>query len=186
MQTFNLFVYGTLMRGFQSHRLIPENSKMTKGKIAGNLYHYCAGYPVAKILRHPDSVEGSYNYQKDIEIQNDRNRVEPACLPLNLKFGKVFGELYEIPYTGDNNIFKMLDNYEGFDPNSNDRLYNRTLVPVQTENRIIWAWVYNMEEAPSSSVHILSGNWLDCFYSNGGGLRPEINKAISSYYESAW
>ena len=60
----------------------------------------------------------------------------------------------------------MTWSYEGFTPESDYNLYNRTLVPVETEEGIIWAWVYNMETIPNATVQILSGNWRDCFYSN--------------------
>lgn len=182
MLTFNLFVYGTLMRGFRANSFIPEESEMLKGKIAGNLYHYSAGFPIVEILKHPQSIIGTRDYIADIAKQNDLNRVEPECLPFNLNYGRVYGELYKIPYTDnkdDESIIRQLDSYEGFRPSSEYNLYNRTLVPVQTDKKIIWAWVYNMDKLPETTVHILSGDWRDCFYSNRGGLRPEIKDVVN-------
>jgi hypothetical protein len=83
-----------------------------------------------------------------------------------------------IPCEDEETVLDTLDSYEGFTPESDYNLYNRTLVPVETEEGIIWAWVYNMETIPNATVQILSGNWRDCFYSNRGGLRPEVNRAI--------
>lgn len=176
MQTFNVFVYGTLMRGFRSNRFIPADAEMMEGKIVGNLYHFISGYPIANILRHPQSITGSGDYKEDMALQDDRNRVEPECLPFNLKYGRIHGELYKIPYNEE--VIASLDSYEGFEPDSNYCLYLRTLVPVQTKDSIIWAWVYNMDKIPAHSIQILSGDWKDCFYSNRGGLRPEIAREI--------
>lgn len=179
MSTFNLFVYGTLMSSFRASRFIPSNSKMSKGKISGNLYHYAAGFPIVQILKHPQSVNGTSDYLKDIATQDDLNRVEPECLPFDLNYGRVHGELYEIPYNEDGEeVIDRLDSYEGFTPESRNNLYNRTLVPVQTQDKIVWAWVYNMVTIPTASVQVLSGDWKDCFYSNNGGLRKEVRLAI--------
>lgn len=173
-KTFNLFVYGTLMRGFRSNMYyIPKDSEMLEGKITGNLYHYRAGFPMVEIFNNQKSITGSYDYLQDIEKQEDLNRVEPECLPFNLDYGKVYGELYKIPY--DEDVLSALDSYEGFSPDNSSH-YTRTLVPVQTSKGLIWAWVYNVLEMPSACVRIYSGDWRDCFYSNRGGLRPEIAK----------
>lgn len=174
MDTFNLFVYGTLMRGFRSNlHFIPRDSEMLEGMITGNLYHYRAGFPMVEIFNNQKSIIGSYDYLRDIKEQNNLNRVEPECLPFNLNYGRVYGELYKIPY--DEEVLSALDSYEGFSP-ENETYYTRTLVPVQTSDKIIWAWVYNVKEMPDSCVRIYSGDWKDCFYSNHGGLRPELVK----------
>ena len=97
MRFFNLFVYGTLMKGFRANSFIPKESIMLKGKIAGNLYHYAAGFPIVEILKHPQSCIGTSNYLFDISKQEELNKVEPECLPFNLNYGRVYGELYQIP-----------------------------------------------------------------------------------------
>ena len=178
MRTLNVFVYGTLMSGFRANSFIPEGSKMLKGRIAGNLYHYAAGFPIVEILKHSQSVRGTRNYSHDIDVQDSLNRNEPECLPFDLNYGRVHGELYMIPCEDEETVLDTLDSYEGFTPESDYNLYNRTLVPVETEEGIIWAWIYNMETIPNATVQILSGNWRDCFYSKRGGLRPEVNRAI--------
>ena len=172
MSTFNLFVYGTLMRGFRANlNFIPSTCDMLKGKITGNLYHYPAGYPMVEIFNDKEYVVGSFDYKRDIEEQNKLNRVEPECLPFNLNYGKIYGELYLIPY--EEEIIRRLDYYEGFNPENEDH-YTRTLVPVETEEGIIWGWVYNVLSIPKKCTRIYSGDWRDCFYSNRGGLRPEL------------
>lgn len=182
MQTFNLFVYGTLMRGFRANSFIPDNAEMYKGKVTGNLYHYATGFPIVEILKHPQSVVGTRDYLGDISKQNDLNRVHPECLPFDLNYGRVYGELYKIPfedYEDISDIIQNLDSYEGFTPESSHNLYDRTLVPVQTDQEITWSWIYNMETIPfHNTVQVLSGDWRDFFYSNHGGLRPEVNRSI--------
>lgn len=186
MRTMNIFVYGTLMRGFRANSFFPKDAKMLKGRIAGNLYHYAAGYPIVDILKHSRSVPGSMDYAKDMDTLEDLNRIEPECLPFNLSYGRVHGELYMIPCGEAEDTMHRLDRYEGFndmaEPGS--RLYEKTAVPVETEEGIIWAWVYNMEDLPDNTLHIISGNWRDCFYSNRGGLRPDLDKAIEEKRKS--
>ena len=181
MKTFNVFVYGTLMRGFRANSFIPSSANMVRGRIAGNLYHYIAGYPVVKILRHAQSVDGTGIAYDDIKMQEELNRVEPECLPFDLSYGRVHGELYQIPCKDNwGSVLMRLDSYEGFNPEAGDgsSLYNRTLVPVETDGGFVWAWVYNMDSIPSATVRIYSGDWRDCFYSNKGGLRPDVTRAI--------
>ena len=180
MNTFNLFVYGTLMQGYRANSFIPKDSKMLKGKIAGNLFHYIAGYPIVEILKHPQSICGTEDYLEDVAKQNNLNKTRLDSLPFDLNYGRVYGELYEIVFSDKEELedsLNALDSYEGFNPHSDYSLYNRTLVPVETEEGIIWSWVYNMESIPNYTVHILSGNWRDCF-NTYGSIRPEVSRAI--------
>ena len=183
MTTFNLFVYGTLMKGCRANSFLPKEAEMVKGKIAGNLYHYSAGYPIVKILKHPLSVKGTCIYLKDVEKQEEISMLDSGLeengLPFDLNYGRVFGEVYRIPYSDsdeDRNLIQQLDSYEGFSPDSSYSLYHRTLIPVQTEEGFIWAWVYHMEVIPESTVHILTGDWHDCAIK--GKLRSEIQFSI--------
>lgn len=172
METFNLFVYGTLMRGFSPHqRFIPQNCEMVKSQITGNLYHYPAGFPMVELF-DKDGVEGTYDYFSDLKKQNDLNKTtEIKELPFDLEYGKVYGELYRIPFS-EENIFR-LDSYEGFNP-ENVTYYKRTLVPVHIDKEFVWAWVYNVKEIPKNCIRIYSGDWRDCFLNNTLTLRPEI------------
>lgn len=156
---FNLFVYGTLMSGFRAHEIL-SGLRLTTAKISGNLYHYIAGYPMVDIVKHCDSVEGSFDYDLDCTVQEAHNHVKIDRLPFNIKYGHVIGEFYRIPY--DEQILSSLDCYEGFDPDGG--YYKRTLVPVQIGMGITWAWVYNIpkDRLPSNTVRIYTGNWRDC------------------------
>ena len=182
-RTFNLFVYGTLMRGFRSNGFIPEEAVMEKGKVVGNLYHYAAGYPIVQIPKDKESIEGTLDYERDLEIQDSKNHIEPVCLPYFNEYGCVQGELYEIPYSKE--VVGRLDAYEGFHGDPDTGLYCRTLVPVKTDTRIIYAWIYNMNELPSRVVRVYSGDWRDCFRPYCGMIRKEIQDALfdRDYYE---
>ena len=170
-RTLNLFVYGTLMRGFRSNGFIPENAVMVKGETVGNLYHYAAGYPIVQVPKGDKTVEGTLDYAKDLDIQDDWNRTEPDSLPYYNEYGRVHGEVYNIPYTEE--VMQRLDGYEGF-RGDDTGLYCRTLVPVKTDTGYLYAWIYNMDILPSYVARVYSGNWRDCFRPNGGGIRKEV------------
>lgn len=181
MACLNLFVYGTLMSGFRSNQFIPKNATMEKGMITGNLFHYIVGYPIVQIPEKKDQVIGCKNCMKDIEQQDKHNWSEPINLEFDINFGRVYGELYKIPFETKEElteILNKLDGYEGFDPSAPSNLYLRSLVPVKTADHITWAWVYNMKELPVSTVLIRTGNWMDCFYTTSRTIRPEVNAAI--------
>ena len=175
-RTFNLFVYGTLMRGFRSNGFIPENSLMSKAEIVGNLYHYVVGYPIVQIPKDSDIIEGTLDYDRDLELQDKKVRVSPVCLPYYNEYGRVHGEFYQIPYSKD--IVSRLDCYEGFCGDTNSSLYSRTLVAVKLDSGDTYAWVYNMNELPEQVIRVYSGNWRDCFRPYGGGLRKEIQNKL--------
>lgn len=175
MKTFNLFVYGTLMKGFHSHsHFIPQNCDMEKGKITGNLYHYPAGFPMVEVfVEESEEISGTFDYGIDMLVLDNFRSVLIKELPFNLNYGKVYGELYKIPFNEE--VISMIDSYEGFDPD-NLSYYTRTLVPVQTEKEFVWAWVYNVKEIPKPCIRILSGDWRDCFVKGTFTLRPEIKR----------
>ena len=173
----NLFVYGTLMQGFRANSFIPKEAVMEKGKLVGNLYHFIAGYPIVQIPKEGGLVDGSLDYDRDLDKQDSYNRIPPACLPYNNEYGCVHGELYQIPYS--ESVMEKLDGYEGFNGNTKTGLYCRTLVPVKTEgNKIIYAWVYNMNVLPDYVIRVYSGDWRDCFRPYGGGIREEVYDAL--------
>ena len=190
MLYFNLFVYGTLLHQFRGKQFF-EGLVATEGKITGNLYHHSSGVPVIEIPNNPTPyVSGSAQYTIDIEAQDSmQNSVKMKFLPLNIKYGRVYGELYKIPYT-DGKINKTLDRYERFNPDANS-LYKRSLVPVQTKEGIIWAWVYHMETIPDESIRILTGDWRDCFYPNAvnhiqEALNEELDKLDDEYEDDEY
>jgi gamma-glutamylcyclotransferase (GGCT)/AIG2-like uncharacterized protein YtfP len=161
MAYLNLFVYGTLMQGFRANSFIPKNSVMSFGKIVGRLYHYSAGYPIVKIPKSKDTVEGSMDYEKDLSIQENKNGISTTLEKVD-GFDFVYGELYEIPYTEE--VLERFDSYEGFTGNFKTSLYKRTLVPVQLgDGSCKFAWVYNMDNIPINTVYIPSGYWRNCF-----------------------
>ena len=85
-------------------------------------------------------------------------------LPFDLGFGRVYGELYRIPILDNTEkSLRTIDRIEGFNPDSNNKLYNRTLVPVQTPNGVVMAWVYSIDQLPEEVVRILNGDWKSCF-----------------------
>lgn len=162
MRYFNLFVYGTLMTNFRNHTFIPTSAKKTPGFITGNLYHYaCGNYPMVQIPKVQDQVTGSFDYLNDSHKQVENKK---DSLPFDLEFGRVYGELYRIPLLDNTEkSLRTIDRLEGFNPDSNNKLYNRTLVPVQTSNGVVMAWVYSIDQLPKEVVRILNGDWESCF-----------------------
>ena len=72
--------------------------------------------------------------------------------------GTVHGELYEM-----DEVFltlQSLDRVEGFygfqSPNS---LFRRTLIQVEVNGEIVWAWSYFYAQEPDLSDRIESGDW---------------------------
>lgn len=157
MAYLNLFVYGTLMHGFRANSFIPKNSVMSFGKIVGRLYHYSAGYPIVKVPKNKNTVEGSMDYEKDLSIQENKKSISITLeKPDNFDF--VYGEFYEISYT--EKVLEEFDYYEGFLGYSDRSLYKRTLVPIELNTgECRFAWVYNMDTIPNNTVYISSGNW---------------------------
>jgi gamma-glutamylcyclotransferase (GGCT)/AIG2-like uncharacterized protein YtfP len=178
MRYFNLFVYGTLMTNFRNHTFIPKCAKKTLGFITGNLYHYaCGNYPMVQIPKTQDQIMGSFDYLNDYHKQVENKK---DSLPFNLEFGRVYGELYRIPLL--NNTEKSLrdiDRIERFNPNINNQLYNRTLVPVQTSDGVVMAWVYSIDQLPKEVVRILNGDWQSCF-------NISITKAVDKNKRFCW
>jgi gamma-glutamylcyclotransferase (GGCT)/AIG2-like uncharacterized protein YtfP len=162
MRYFNLFVYGTLMANFRNHIFIPKCAKKTTGYITGNLYHYsCGNYPMVQIPQTKDLITGSFDYLNDSHKQVENKK---DSLPFDLEFGRVYGELYRIPLLNKTEKdLRTIDRIEGFNPDSNSKLYNRTLVPVQTLNGVLMAWVYSIDQLPKEVVRILNGDWQSCF-----------------------
>lgn len=183
MKHFNLFVYGTLMSGFRANFMIPKESEKTEGCITGNLYHYCfAGYPIVSTPTSCSIAKGSQNYEEDILRQDNLNSSEDLKdeLDFALGYGRVYGEIYRIPYSEE--TLSYLDRYEGF-CGQKQSLYCRSLVKALTKYGVEWVWVYHMEKLPEGCVRILTGNWRDCF--KLGILRKEITELIEDLDEDA-
>jgi gamma-glutamylcyclotransferase (GGCT)/AIG2-like uncharacterized protein YtfP len=71
---------------------------------------------------------------------------------------RVFGELYRL-----NDVFlglQSLDRVEGFYGfKSDDSLFKRTLIEVETEEGKVWAWSYIYAEGIDEAHRIQSGDW---------------------------
>jgi len=178
MRYFNLFVYGTLMSNFRNNMFIPKCAKKTLGFITGNLYHYaCGNYPMVQIPKTQDQVTGSFDYLNDYHKQVENKK---DSLPFNLEFGRVYGELYRIPLLDNTEkSLREIDRIERFNPNKNNQLYHRTLVPVQTPNGVVMAWVYSIEQLPKEVVRILNGDWQSCFNISITTKMVSKNKRVS-------
>lgn len=161
MKTINLFVYGTLLSQFRGHYFL-DGDPICKAEISGNLYHYIAGYPIVELPKYPNLISGSGNPAQDyLEQMKKIECGEFIRLEENGDYNFVSGELNELPYS--DNVFEILDRYEGFTPNQRG-LYNRSLVSVRkADGSYTWAWVYHMTIIPPHSTEVMSGNWLDCF-----------------------
>ena len=179
-RTFNLFVYGTLMSGFNGNRnYIPKDTPYEKGFIRGNLYHYIGGYPMIEIPSSPYC--GSLDYNRDIEIQNHYEDSDLTKIPFHIGYGNVYGEFYKIPYS--RRTMEGMDNYEGFTGSTNT-FYSRDLVPIQLKDRIEYGWVYNIKKLPNNVCRILTGDWHDCFNEDGNLLEYLNNLFFMSQAEN--
>jgi len=75
-QVDNVFVYGTLMKGFWNHRSYLEGrvSRIIPGKICGLLYHLNAGFPA--MLPGNDIVKGEIIGSVDEKLLQSLDRLE--------------------------------------------------------------------------------------------------------------
>lgn len=79
-------------------------------------------------------------------------------LIINEQAGRVYGSIYEI----NNEALELIDDYEGYAPERDEPyLYIRVMVPVETSEGIINAWVY-VYNLPVDGLQLIdSGNYME-------------------------
>lgn len=165
METINIFVYGTLMSGFGNSRLIPEDSVIRKGQVIGKLYHLSAGFPALELPKYRKPMIGSLSVARDIKVQHHFSKPDPerfdslADLCIGKGYVRVTGEL--ITLLNPSQSLPPIDGLEGFHPDSEWAMYQRTLVPVRTDDGCELAWVYNMPNFSREGTPVVDGDWRE-------------------------
>lgn len=148
-----VFVYGTLKQGYINHWYLRNALKIVPAKVWGRIYN--GGFPTVEISKKSILANGTDNHLEDSQTQ--------AAMSINGKFNKprgdwdiVHGELVTLSSPKD---MVPLDRLEGFRPDDDGGLYNRSLVEVSTENGMETAWIYWSPRAKERGNRILSGLW---------------------------
>jgi gamma-glutamylcyclotransferase (GGCT)/AIG2-like uncharacterized protein YtfP len=137
-----LFVYGTLRRGFDHHRLLRrlEARYVAKGTVCGQLFDLDGSPGARKPVPAPASPSGDRG-----PAQCGRHRIT----------GEVF--LLSNPHRA----FKALDAYEGFrthSPAGSIYVRDRTEVTLEGGERVT-AWIYWLNRLPGGLRPISSGDY---------------------------
>lgn len=158
----NLFVYGTLKRGYGNHdRYCHGAVEIRDAEVRGRLYNG-PGYPVLEVPREDVVACGTADAIADAATQRRHSglaeqRVRPAPEGNRAgRWGAVYGEFltFEDPGTW----LPPIDRLEGFRPDG-PSLYRRVLVPVTVSGRFELAWAYTLEALEIKHRRILSGRW---------------------------
>ena len=155
-----LFVYGSLLSNFAASSLLPEGADRKPARMTGRLYHcrHC-GFPAVVIPEAAVHAAGSDKYQEDESLEN--TIPVPEKQQFDGDWGQVQGEL--VTFDDPETVMPIIDRYEGY--SRSDPLYRRSLIPVETAQGSVWAWIYhfNSEEDIAkvgiSYQRIRHGSW---------------------------
>ncbi|WP_024325975.1 gamma-glutamylcyclotransferase [Thioalkalivibrio sp. AKL19] len=152
----DLFVYGTLKRGFANHRAFCERAtKIRTASIAGTMFDLSVGYPAVQIPGDSILLEAGPDPVRDAGRQRlVRNPVPPgragdAC-------GRVQGEWIRLPDPAC--TLPPVDALEGLRRDRRGE-YRRALVPAWTEEGPRALWVYWMPQLPPDARYLPDGAW---------------------------
>lgn len=151
-KAFNLFVYGTLKKGFDNHdRFLGGVSRIQEATTRGRLYDLPFGFPALVVEPSRIFATGTSDPDHDAFLQLMAKDEHPTPTP---EEPIVYGELA----TFDDAQIRLpnLDHLEGFDPGGQS-LYRRVLIPVETESLALLAWAYAIEK--SIGTHLPGGRW---------------------------
>lgn len=148
-----VFVYGTLKRGERNHEPLCRNaSRIEPATTRGRLYHLPFGFPGLAVDRGETRGLGTRDYLHDVRQQQSLPEAEKDT-PDSL----VHGELISFP---DPNHLAALDALEGYVPGEKG-LYERVLLPVETQSQRSLAWAYVLRRA--IGAHLPDGHWTGLF-----------------------
>ena len=127
MSVFDVFVYGTLKRGFGNHqRFCQGYTSLEPALVLGRLYDIGLGFPMMEVPEesiltrgHRDALGDTQN----LKSMRDRNLPKPLA---GDSWDLVPGEMLRFE---DLRRYATLDRLEGFRDSYGD-LYNRVMVPV--------------------------------------------------------
>lgn len=145
----NLFVYGTLKRGFINHRYFCQGYLEAQvATVGGQLFAASASFPALWIPASAIIARGSSDYLADIAKQNSFPRGgsgEP---------GSVLGEL--LTFNDPEARLAAIDHLEGFNPKGGS-FYQRVLAYVTAGECRVPAWLYVFEDHQLGGLAELPG-----------------------------
>ena len=156
--TVDLFVYGTLKRGFANHRrFCARAAKIRPAAIVGTLYQLPVGYPAVHIPPRSVLLEGGDDPVQDAGRQRLRGPIRQADSEAAAAASEtVHGEWIRLPEPA--RTLPAVDALEGVRADGHGE-YRRALVPAWTDAGPRALWVYWMPRLPSGARHLPCGTW---------------------------
>ncbi len=158
-----LFVYGTLKRGFDNHRrFCPDVVSAAEAEIEGRIYELSAGYPGLVIPRDAILAHGTADPSRDLQIQMGLERDAGEALAGDagprLGWGRVAGEILRFDDVARH--LPAIDRLEGFRPGRGG-VYERVLAPVwpQGAPTTTLAWLYVINDPGPRARLLPDGCW---------------------------
>ncbi|MFO7954082.1 gamma-glutamylcyclotransferase [Thioalkalivibrio sp.] len=151
----DLFVYGTLKRGFANHRALCRRAiKIRAASIAGAIFDLPVGYPAVQIPGESILLEAGADPVRDAGRQRLVRKPEPPGPARE----QVHGEWIRLPNPA--RTLPALDALEGVRADGRGE-YRRALVPAWTEEGPRALWVYWMLGRPPGACQLPEGRWPD-------------------------
>ena len=157
-----LFVYGTLKRGYWNHDAFCEGVlEIREAQVRGRLYEG-PGFPVLEVPDEDVLAHGTPDPLADVATQARLSgQMESPPGPARESatagaWGAVYGEL--LTFDDPESRLSAIDRLEGFRPGGSS-LYRRVLVPAAVNGACELAWVYTVETTRIKRRRIVSGRW---------------------------
>ncbi|WP_019571107.1 gamma-glutamylcyclotransferase [Thioalkalivibrio sp. ALMg3] len=145
----DLFVYGTLKRGFANHRACCERAiKIRTASIAGAIFDLPVGYPAVQLPGASIPLEAGADPVRDAGRQR-LVRTPASARP-------VHGEWIRLPDPA--RTLPLIDALEGVRADGRGE-YRRALVPARTQEGPRALWVYWMPQLPPDARYLPDGAW---------------------------
>ncbi len=140
--TLNLFVYGTLKRGYWNHdRFCLDAIRIEEAEIRGRLYELPSGIPVIQVPYGDVIATGTTDPLSDVAMQRRSTaEVLADAIPGTGDWQMIQGELMH--FADPRLSLPTIDWLEGFRPGM-PSLYRRVLVPILVNGgESVLAWCY--------------------------------------------
>ena len=158
-----LFVYGTLKRGFWNHdRFCQGVLSVEEAEVTGRLYQFPSGIPILQVPKAHILAHGTSSPLADLATQ--RRFTEKLAQHLDLQpqdapvgdWGLVSGEL--LTFSDPESRLPAIDRLEGYRPGG-PFLYRRVLAPVTVSDQVSTAWIYIGNPEGGEWERLFSGAW---------------------------
>ncbi|WP_019625744.1 gamma-glutamylcyclotransferase [Thioalkalivibrio sp. ALJT] len=151
----DLFVYGTLKRGFANHRAFCAQAvRIRPAFIAGSLHDLPVGYPAVQISDRSILLRSGRDPSCDAGRQRRFRGLAPPAP--EAAQGLVHGEWIRLPDPA--RTLPRVDALEGVRPDGRGE-YRRALVPAWTAEGPAALWVYWMPRLPPGARDLPDGTW---------------------------